>query len=549
MNAVRKTRLSVALGVVLGVSAIVPATSYGFSVDLNTNSIAVPGAGDSVIYPFYTTVNGATTSYSLTNTSSEQTIAAKVRFREQKYSFDVLDFIVFLSPNDKFDFFISADPAVNQGRPVVSWNDNSCVTGVLNTPNQTKRLLMPAVEAGRKIVDADLAVGHVEVIGMINLQGLQDRANVDLDVVVRHNDDGIPLACNVALEAFRTRANVNAIRLEGRPIGGDIGLLARQDVENALVGAHVITIPGGGIEAGEDAIHVRNTFNRGFLAAQSPQLCTLVNNGVNQGTDGCSSLYTWDTKEENHPHLGDINWVSRDLPGQEPIGRNNTVARMDGLLTASVSLQGDWSNNPTNNVGFDWITTFPTKYVYIDQDCSPIQDWEFVNVGNRVVGERPKCTTPTPFGFNGDDNCIISAPGEDIGTVFNTEERRDTLFSPSNADLFDFCNETTVYTFAEPGQVIQPSLLQTAAQRVILEFNQTGTIPGNRGWAEVYFNWVSNRIIPTHATNVRDGAATAGLLFLLRSTDDPTINNGSLRELNRNTGELRAIFDDVPNGN
>lgn len=535
MNAVRKTRLSVALGVVLGVSAVVPVTSYGFSVDLNTNSIAINGAGDSVLFPFYTTVNGATTSYSLTNTSSEQTIAAKIRIREQKNSVDVLDFIVFLSPNDKFDFFISADPAVNGGRPVVQWNDNSCVTGVLNTPNQTKRLSVPA----NPLASAeDMAVGHVEVMGMINLQGLQDRANVDLDVVVKHNNDGIPLACNVVLEAFRTRDNVNAIRLEGRPLGGDFGLLARQDVGNFLVGSHVITIPGSGIEAGEGAIHIRNTFNRAFLAAQSPQLCTLANNDNNQGSTGCSSLYTWDGTEENHPHLGDINWVRRDLLGGDPIGRLNTVARLDDLLAASVSLQGDWSNNTANNVGFDWITTFPTKYVYMDRDCTVPPSWQFVNVGNKVVGELPKCITPTPFGVVGDDACLISAAGEDIGTVWNTEERRDSLFSPSDPNLANFCNETTVFTFAEPGQNIQPSLLQTAANRVILEFNQTGTIPGNRGWAEVYFNWVPRAFVPTHAENVRDGAATAGLLFLLRATEDPTQNNGSLRELNRNTGNL-----------
>lgn len=533
MNAIRKTRLSVALGVALGVSAIVPVTSYGFSVDLNANTIVTDGAGDSVLFPFYTTVNGAVTSYSLTNTSSDQTVAAKVRFREQVYSQDVLDFIVFLSPNDKFDFYVEAGA---NGRPVVVWNDNSCVTGVANVPNQTKRIAFPPSPG---VADADMAVGHVEVIGMINLQGLQDRAGVDLDIAVKHNNDGIPLACNVALEAFRTRANVNLIAREGNPLFGNIGLLTRQDVGNVLVGAHVITIPGSGIEAGEDAIHIRNTFNRGFLAAQSAQLCNLANfNGINQGTSGCFSAYTWDTTEQDHPHLGDINWVGQDLLGGAPVPGQNTVARLDNLLAASVSLQGDWSNNQANNVGFDWVVTFPTKYVYMDRDCVP-PTWEFVNVGNKLTGPLNKCLTPSPFGVVGDNACLIGAAGEDIVDVYNTEEGRDSLFSPADANVLDFCAETQVFTLVKAGEVGTevPSLLQTPLKRGVVEFDQTNTLPGNRGWADVFLNWVDRAVVPTHVGNARDGAATAGLLFLLRATADPTQNNGSLRELNRNTGE------------
>jgi hypothetical protein len=61
-------------------------------------------AGDTLLFPIHTTAQNATTSFSVTNTSDEQTVLAKIRFREQTQSMDVLDFYAILSPNDKFDF-------------------------------------------------------------------------------------------------------------------------------------------------------------------------------------------------------------------------------------------------------------------------------------------------------------------------------------------------------------------------------------------------------------------------------------------------------------
>jgi hypothetical protein len=98
----RKSRLSLAVGVVLGAAAMIPATSFGWSVNTDTGNLQSASGGDTLLFPIYTTVFPATTSFSVTNTSGTQTIAAKIRFREQEHSMDVLDFIVVLSPYDKF---------------------------------------------------------------------------------------------------------------------------------------------------------------------------------------------------------------------------------------------------------------------------------------------------------------------------------------------------------------------------------------------------------------------------------------------------------------
>jgi hypothetical protein len=80
MMKMRKTRVSLALGAVLGAAALAPATSFGWSVDTTTGDLVTVSGGDTLLFPIYTTAANATTSFSVTNTSS-QTVLSKIRFR------------------------------------------------------------------------------------------------------------------------------------------------------------------------------------------------------------------------------------------------------------------------------------------------------------------------------------------------------------------------------------------------------------------------------------------------------------------------------------
>ena len=119
MKAIRKNPLSYAVGAVLAAMAVVPMSASAVSINLSNTvaprPVVVAGTfnsddgADALAYPLYSTTNGVTTSFSLTNTGGGA-IAVKVRFREQQYSMDVWDTIVFLSPTDKWDFSVSATP-------------------------------------------------------------------------------------------------------------------------------------------------------------------------------------------------------------------------------------------------------------------------------------------------------------------------------------------------------------------------------------------------------------------------------------------------------
>ncbi len=534
MKSYRKSSLSLALGVVLGSMALVPALSHAYSVNNNNGQVTTDGGGDTLLFPFYTTANGSTTSFSVSNTSSA-TIAAKVRFREQVNSEDVRDFIVVLSPDDKFDFWVAPD-VNNGGKPAVFWNDNSCVVGKRGPIDGVKTL--PLVdEINRRPVNP--TVGHVEVIGMIDLTNVHSEG-YSLAVAAKHDEAGVPTNCNPIYNAFENRAKVNALTDER-----DVEILSQNlaafDVPNALIGAYVVTAGAAGIEGGDVPVVIQNTFNRAVLAAQSPELCAGTGfDSTNQDREACFQLYTWDAQEEDHPHLGDINWVSANQFD------NSVVANMDGALTA-LALRGDWSNNPANRVGYDWITTYPTKYVYLD-DCDndgvPDEDG---NLGDKLVGQYPFCQTPSPFGPGGHDRCMGKASVD----AFDTEEGVPSRPSPSIEAVWGDCKETNVFTYFMateqcdpklPAEELisrgcfEPTLIQTEGLREHRAFEYIPSVPV-RGWIDQPLVWQPNAVVPTHTRNQFDGAATQGLIWIVRSTDDASVNNGSLRELDRERAE------------
>jgi len=519
MSSVHKFR-SLAAAVTI---ALAPAASFGVSFDINrdttyqgglTGAIVPDGTGDSVLYPFYTVYDGATTSFSLANTSETATIAAKVRFRDAQYSQDQLDFIVVLSPKDKFDFFVSNGGGVT----TATWTDNSCVIGYAGSVyDDVKSLSFRGDYAGNP-------TGHVEVIGMLDLNGLEAGSGVDLDDAAKHaplrnpNNPAVteyyPENCGALKDAFVDRAAVNAIREEanGDILSGVPAALTRHDVTNdTLMGSMVVTLPGTGIEAGTDAIMVRNTFERGFLAAQSPNLCTGTGDPTTlQGTNLCYAVVPADNQEWDHPNLRDINWV-----GAEGALGSNTVAVLDELMTAQ-AVAGDWSNNSDLDVGTDWVIPFITKYVYMNGEA-------LCNAGDKLTGYTPwPVCQESPF------------TSAEIGNVYvrGVDEETTTIPSPGIAiGQPDISNEVNVFTFSNESGDPAPLASYISGARETLRFSDS--LLAIRGWAKMEIDWNPNGNFVTHQFNRLDGAVVVPLVWTVRATASPDENNGSLRGLSR----------------
>lgn len=471
-----KSRLGLAVGAALGVACLAPATSFGWSIDTENGALVADSAGDTLLFPIYTVAEGAKTAFSVTNTSMTQTVAAKIRFREQVHSMDVLDFIVVLSPNDKFDFWVTQGAET----PRMAWNDNTCVVGPSSSGVQS---FVPAGQNQFVETNEQMSVGHLEVLGMADL------SQTTLAADALHNANGVPADCGALVAALGSQTEVAAL------IAGEYGG-PLQDVDNVLVGRYVITDADGGIEAGSDAYAIRDT-NFG-LYAQSGRVCTtncVTNIGAVLPGDQTTPTYAWSKDEWSHPHLGEM-------------------AFFTGFQTALTAdwVGGDWSNNPANFVGVDWVISFPSKYTYLDYIAGK---WT-------LLANTPAPISGTPSAWTGADTtdlCLL----DNALDVYDTEEQETeegVSVSPGFKTQYDICNELNVMTLYAEGQVPRPSVIQTSARRNAIQFTGLDAV---RGWAAMELSWGPGA----------NGGAIGGIVFTQRSTVDPAFANGSITELQK----------------
>jgi len=536
MMKLRKSRLSLAVGVVLGAAAMIPATSFGWSVNTIRPGLSTTSGGNTLLFPIYTTaqtgLGQVSTSFSVIN-SGPDTVVAKIRFREQEHSMDVLDFLVVLSPYDNFPFSVSQ--AVDAPTPRMSWTDSTCVVGPGTNANGTDEVgvnfpphFAPFVET-----DEQMSVGHLEVLGMATIPdnlyvspGLvsTDPADgVSLAAAAKHGPDGIPANCSLLTTWLASATNVGY--LNGSGLLGDVG--------NDLSGRYLITgfsDQAQGIEGGSDAIGIRDsnvTLNpeTGLIQITSQSNADCVNCLPVPGDQ-----YAWATREWDHPHLG-------EMAG---------LAYFQINLTAN-SILGDWSNNPDNYVGVDWVLSFPSKYAYLDYvdgaDCA----------GGAGAGTSEWClldSTRTGYGLlNAWTGGAGAAAGEFVG-IANTCGLNDNLLSvydrneaeadqsvtvsPGGRNQLDVCRELQVFTLAAVGDTPRDSIIQTPDLREVITFEN---LAAKWGWAEMALNWPLTAVTENGVFHY--GGAISGVIFTTRATEDPVINNGSITELQKKTG----VFD------
>jgi hypothetical protein len=167
MNTFKRKALSCAVLAGLGVAATT-AEAVVLSPD-NTGTV--------LLYPYYT-VNAAggnayNTYLSITNSTS-QTKVLKVRFREGKTSAEVLDFNVYLSPNDMWVAALVPDgQGTNDAARIIGAGDLSCTDPPIPAGGQ------PFLNFGMTGADAlpgatldRTREGYIEVFEMANLNGI-----------------------------------------------------------------------------------------------------------------------------------------------------------------------------------------------------------------------------------------------------------------------------------------------------------------------------------------------------------------------------------------
>lgn len=283
------------------------------------------GLGQVLIYPYYTVQNGFDSYINLVNTT-DKVKAVKVRFLEGKNSQEVLDFNLYLSPNDEWSGVIVK---TDDGAALKS-SDTSCVapTQINSTTGQAFRNYKYAGDTVNTL--ARTREGYVEVIEMgVVTEGASITAATHVS--------GVPGNCDLIRTNAKASGSFNGPKATngiGAPEGGLYGFVTLINVNS-------------GLKTTVDAIAIDN-FYEGLLATDDlhyPPGDTL-------------------------PTLSDVNTTADIINGNAIVAYNTSralpVDNVSAILTKA-TIANDYSIDEVERKSkTDWVVTFPTKRFYVN---------------------------------------------------------------------------------------------------------------------------------------------------------------------------------------
>lgn len=294
--------------------------------------------GQVLVYPYYTVQNNGTNGYntyiSVVNTTGDAK-AVKVRILEGRTSAEVLDFNLFLSPNDVWTAAIIPSSAADTSAGRIITADRSCTAPAIpaaGEPFRNFQYVGQAAGLGRDL--ARTREGYVEMIEMASLTGATAAA-------VTHSG-GVPDDCSVVQVNDQTDINLDALFPTGGLSGTgtlinvnnglDAGYLA--DALDAFNALSIVTPPG---------------FTTPSLEEVLPPVSVVFNNGYDGGVSPIASftmtVYRNDWAAGSH--------VSAGAQALASVFQHERVMNEYVLDTGTNSLT-------------DWVVTQPLKNFFVD---------------------------------------------------------------------------------------------------------------------------------------------------------------------------------------
>ncbi|HRQ56929.1 MAG TPA: hypothetical protein PLN31_05890 [Azoarcus taiwanensis] len=409
------------------------------------------GLGQVLLYPYYTVQNEFTTAIHVVNTTT-QAKAVKVRFLEGKNSQEVLDFNLYLSPEDVWTGVVINDDT--NGARIIS-GDNSCIAprqlGASGEPFRTFRFTseVNALAADPGAVDRRRE-GYVEIIEMGVL------TNSDQITAVTHNSTGVPANCATIVAAdAASSVPVSA------PTGGLFGT------------GHLISVNRG----------VRTSYDAVAL-------------------DAFRILPAWTPSGTTDPSLASVfPAVGTIIDGVDVVdfaasGPARAIDAVSAVLTHA-TINNEYTIDAGRESKTDWVVTFPTKRFYVNTtDFAPFQNpWS-----GGATGSLRACHAVSFEYFDREEQSRTPAGGD---------------FSPApDPDVFTLCNEVNTLTLFRDGADVDDSRLfgakSTAASLAIENGFEAGWMAMTFNVAS---DGSYGRITGADGTTV-DGLATIGFAAL-----------------------------------
>jgi len=428
------------------------ATASGLAVAQSTDPmfISPDNTGQVLIFPFYNAENGNTTSMHIVNTTAKAKVL-KVRFREYKASYEVLDFNVFLSPKDHFSWTVAAHPeGITEGGAIIT-RDSSCTYPALGSDNYAPyeggtladgAVYQPfvnfefskAADSG----DARSLAGYAEVIEMGVADG--STAGKAWAAAVTHTAKGVPAKCaTIAANYASTGAwSAGGNTGIGAPEGGLYGISYHLNVDDAAAFGIEPTVID---DFSASAIH--------YLAgSEFPNL-------------GQGSTYSR-VMDPTDGQTNYLNFTAATAGGWQAV---NSLMMTDTIMN-------DVMTNDAVGAQTDWVITFPTKHAHVN--------------GKTAATVIPPFTDPYTPGTSKTKEALAC---EYVATTYYDREEQTVVpeaqpgFSPQpefEQDYQSLCYEVTTLNWDADVGALNGTL-----------GNQKAAYIFEDGWAEVSMNYAS----------------------------------------------------------
>jgi hypothetical protein len=366
-------------------------TSLGMVGAAQAVHVNPDGLGQVLLYPYYTVQNGFDTYVHVVNTTT-QVKAVKVRFLEGKNSQEVLDFNLYLSPNDEWTGVLVRTAA---GTSLMT-SDTSCTVGAIPAAGQpfvNFRYLDDSVNGTDRTRE-----GYIELIEMGEID-----PESTVGVAATHVN-GVPADCSVVRTAALTGTAVNTQPYFSAPAGGLYGF-------NTLINVEA------GMATTIDAVALDNFSTSPLHRAPGDEA----------------------------PSLSDLDTAADIIDGNNIVVFDAAVTRpvVDNVsaLLMRTNVINDYVVAPEIAAMTDWVVTFPTKRFYVndgpvtpfteawDTETSSSCDEISVSYFDREEGTATvtenEFSPPPPAGEGialcNEVNTISVVPTGDTGGIFGAE--------------------------------------------------------------------------------------------------------------------------------
>ena len=374
--------------------------------------------GQVLLFPYYNSENGNETSFHIVNTT-EDAKAVKVRIMEYVNSQEVLDFNLYLSPEDHFAFTIAQTTVIDDETKKVALGgalitqDNSCTVPALGddtVPNpytgsteekangKIRRVqpFLPYQFAGDKY-DSDYRtrIGHVEVIEMGVVYD-HNTTTAAYETWLTHGADGVPANCDGLVDAW---SEGGAWAKEG---GAQEG----------------ITTPTGGLYGISNHLNNTDAAAYGIEPAAIESFWASAGNHTDPG-NLLPSLASGDTKSLV-PSGGAYNLLDFD---------DRNIDAVSSLFMAD-SISNDVMINPNLGGMTDWVVTFPTRRYYINGEGDATLDaaiQPFTELWDGTKDPNNACEDVSVEQWDREESIVPIIPGKPIFSPPPPDEEDDPL--------------------------------------------------------------------------------------------------------------------------